>query len=130
MHILLDTHFVLWFAKGDTRFPAELLAMIEEPMNKVLASEVSVLEIAIKHVKNPSAMPYSAEEFVQLCNGAAFELRPLTRDTIFSYGPFPSTRWGICTRTPSTGCLLPKPSPRTFCLLPTTGYSRSMTSLS
>ncbi|MDO4797056.1 MAG: type II toxin-antitoxin system VapC family toxin [Coriobacteriales bacterium] len=100
MHILLDTHFVLWFAKGDTRLPAELLAMIEEPMNKVLVSEVSVLEIAIMHAKNPSAMPYSAEEFVQLCNDAAFEMRPLTRDTIFSYGTLSFDKVGDLHKDP------------------------------
>ena len=85
MNVLLDTHFVLWFAKGDERFSDELRAIVEDPANGVFASEVSVLEIAIKHAKNPSAMPYSAEAFVQLCEQAHFTLRPLSREAIFAY---------------------------------------------
>ena len=86
MNVLLDTHFILWFAKGDSRLPEELLKIIEDSGNGVFASEVSMLEIAIKHAKNPKAMPYSAEDVECLCGKAAFELRPLTREAIFAYG--------------------------------------------
>ena len=86
MNVLLDTHFILWFAKGDSRLPEELLKIIEDSRNGVFASEVSMLEIAIKHAKNPKAMPYSAEDVERLCEEAAFELRPLTREAIFAYG--------------------------------------------
>ena len=86
MNVLLDTHFILWFAKGDSRLPNDLLEIIEDPGNGVFVSEVSMLEIAIKHAKNPKAMPYSAEDVERLCGEAAFELRPLTREAIFAYG--------------------------------------------
>ena len=86
MNVLLDTHFILWFAKGDPRMPNELLELIEDSGNGVFASEVSLLEIAIKHAKNPQAMPYSAEDAERLCDEAAFEVRPLTREAIFAYG--------------------------------------------
>lgn len=83
---MLDTHFVLWFAQGDKRLPVELRDIIEDPANGVFASEVSALEIAIKHAKNPSAMPYSAEEFLALCEEGGFDVRPLTREAICAYG--------------------------------------------
>lgn len=86
MNVLLDTHFILWFAKGDERLPRELRETIEDPATGVFASEVSVLEIAIKHAKNPNAMPYSGEDFVSLCERAAIELRPLTLEAILAYG--------------------------------------------
>ena len=86
MNVLLDTHFILWFAKGDARLPQDLREIIEDPTNGVFASELSMLEIAIKHVKNPAAMPYTAQDFERLCDEAAFDLRPLTRNAIFSYG--------------------------------------------
>lgn len=86
MNLLLDTHFVLWFARGDSRLPANLRQVIENPSNGVFASEVSVLEIAIKHAKNPSAMPYSGNDFVALCEEGQIGLRPLTLEAILAYG--------------------------------------------
>lgn len=85
MNVLLDTHFILWFALGDERFPNDLREIVEDPANGVLASEVSALEIAIKHAKNPTAMPYSAGDFVKLCEEGGFDVRPLTREAIFAY---------------------------------------------
>lgn len=86
MNVLLDTHFIFWFAKGDKRLPEKVRTIIEDTGNNVFASEVSVLEIVIKHAKNPSAMPYSGEDFVQLCKAGDFALRPLTLEAIFAYG--------------------------------------------
>lgn len=83
---VLQNDFILWFAQGDERFPNDLREIVEDPANGVFASEVSVLEIAIKHAKNPSAMPYSDEDFVELCEEGGFDLRPLTREAIFAYG--------------------------------------------
>lgn len=86
MNVLLDTRIILWFAQGDKRLSNDLREIVEDSANGVLASEVSVLEIAIKHAKNPSAMPYSAGDFVGLCEQGGFDLRPLTREAIFAYG--------------------------------------------
>ena len=85
MNILLDTHFILWFALGDPRLPSDIRTLIEYPDNGIFASDVSVLEIAIKHTKNPDAMPYSAAEFIDLCDRGSITLRPLTRESIVAY---------------------------------------------
>ena len=100
MNILLDTHFILWFAKGDERLPQELRKLIEDPANRVFASEVSVLEIVIKHAKNPEAMPYSGEAFAALCEEGGFELRPLTREAIFAYGSLAFDKVGDLHKDP------------------------------
>ena len=100
MNVLLDTQFILWFAQGDKRLPVDLRSIIEDPANGVFASEVSVLEIAIKHAKNPSAMPYSAEEFTALCDTGGFELRPLTRESIFAYGSLAFDKVGDLHKDP------------------------------
>lgn len=100
MNVLLDTHFVLWFAQGDERFPSDLRAIVENPANGVFASEVSALEIAIKHAKNPSAMPYSAEDFVNLCDEGGFDVRPLTREAIFAYGSLAFDKVGDLHKDP------------------------------
>lgn len=100
MNVLLDTHFILWFAQGDERLPEDLRSIIEDPANGVFASEVSILEIAIKHAKNPSAMPYSAEEFAALCEAGGFEFRPLTREAIFAYGSLAFDKVGDLHKDP------------------------------
>ena len=86
MDLLLDTHFVLWFAEGNKKFPKSLLALIDDTENNIFVSDVSVLEITIKHAKNPKAMPYSGEDFARMCEEAEFQLRPLTRNSILMYG--------------------------------------------
>ena len=100
VNILLDTHFVLWFAHGDERLPANLRKMIEDPSNGVFASEVSVLEIAIKHAKNPTAMPYSGEDFVSLCKEGCIGLRPLTLEAILAYGTLAFDKVGDLHKDP------------------------------
>lgn len=100
MNVLLDTHFILWFAKGDERLPGILREIIEDSSNAIFASEVSVLEITIKHAKNPEAMPYSGGDFVRLCEQGGFELRPLTRETILAYGSLAFDKVGDLHKDP------------------------------
>ncbi|MBQ9059296.1 MAG: type II toxin-antitoxin system VapC family toxin [Atopobiaceae bacterium] len=100
MNLLLDTHFVLWFAKGDNRLPVKLRQEIEDPSNSVFASEISVLEIAIKHAKNPSAMPYSGSDFVALCSEGQINLRPLTLEAILAYGELSFDKVGDLHKDP------------------------------
>lgn len=100
MRLLLDTHFVLWFALGDDRLPADLRQAIEDPSTDVFASEVSALEIAIKHAKNSAAMPYSAEDFIELCQRGEFGVRPLTREAIYAYGGLAFDRVGDLHKDP------------------------------
>ena len=100
VNILLDTHFILWFALGDSRLPNNLRAMIENPHNGIFASDVSVLEIAIKHMKNQNAMPYSAVEFINLCERGAITLRPLTREAIVTYETLNIERVGDLHKDP------------------------------
>ena len=100
MNVLLDTHFILWFAQGDSRLPDEVRSIVEDPNNGVFASEVSVLEIAIKHAKNPVAMPYSGNAFVQLCEEGGFDLRPLTLEAILAYGSLAFDKVGDLHKDP------------------------------
>ena len=100
MNVLVDTHVILWFAKGDKRLPKGLRDVIEDLSNSVFVSEVSLLEVVIKHAKNPDAMPYSGEDFVSLCEEGGFELRPLTREAILAYGGLAFERVGDLHKDP------------------------------
>ena len=45
-------------------------------------------------------MPYSAEDFVGLCEQGCFDLRPLTREAIFAYGSLSFEKVGGLPKDP------------------------------
>jgi len=48
MHLLLDTHLLLWASARSRRLPKEARRFLEDPRNDVHFSAVSLWEIAIK----------------------------------------------------------------------------------
>ena len=100
MNVLLDTHFVIWYAKGDARFPAGLLDELQSESTKAFVSETSLLEVAIKHAKNPAALGYSADAIVAICEECGFGLRPITRASILAYGSLDFEKVGDLHRDP------------------------------
>ncbi|MDM8532729.1 type II toxin-antitoxin system VapC family toxin [Anaerolineales bacterium HSG25] len=48
MKLLLDTHALIWFIKGDRRLSATARTLIETPENQRLVSTATLWEIAIK----------------------------------------------------------------------------------
>jgi len=49
MHLLLDTHLLLWAAATPERLSKEAVALIENPDNTLVFSAASLWEIMIKH---------------------------------------------------------------------------------
>lgn len=48
LRLLLDTHTLLWWWKGDRRLPAKALAVIDDAASEVHVSVATIWEIAIK----------------------------------------------------------------------------------
>ena len=48
MKFLLDTHLLLWAAKGSEHLPLEALKLMSEPENELIFSVASLWEIVIK----------------------------------------------------------------------------------
>jgi PIN domain nuclease of toxin-antitoxin system len=48
MRLLLDTHLLLWAAQDSIRLSGEARSLIEDPVNEIYFSVVSLWEIAIK----------------------------------------------------------------------------------
>lgn len=48
MKYLLDTHILVWYLTGSSSLKASHLALIENPNNTILVSQVSLWEISIK----------------------------------------------------------------------------------
>ena len=85
MDVLLDTHFPIWYYEGDRRFADDLLSLLDNGSNRFFVSEISVLEVTIKHCKRPQAMPYSAEDYLAICRDSRFDLLPLALDAVLAY---------------------------------------------
>lgn len=51
MTLLLDTHILLWAAERDARLPPEALNLIEDPVNTLAFSVVSIWEVVIKSAR-------------------------------------------------------------------------------
>ena len=73
MRLLLDTHIALWALTADRRLGKDARARIADPDNRVFVSAVSVWEIAIKHARNPTAVPLSGQQALEYFAAAGYE---------------------------------------------------------
>lgn len=73
MQVLIDTHILLWTLFDDERLPKKAKEVIEDPDNEIFYSTASVLEIGIKHRKNPKAIPYSSKDISDACLDAGIQ---------------------------------------------------------
>lgn len=85
MKLLLDTHVVLWALEDSPRLAPHIREMIIDESNEIYVSAMSLFEIAIKHKKQPSNMPYSADQIKEYCQRAGFIFLSVSLDTISIY---------------------------------------------
>ena len=85
MKLLLDTHVLLWALEDSPRLPLSIRDLIIDEKNEIYVSTISLWEIAIKHKKNPSNMPYSAEEIRNYCQRAGYIFLSLNLDNVTIY---------------------------------------------
>lgn len=77
MKLLLDTHILLWFCKGDERLKQEARFMIADKANEVYYSIISVMEVEIKHLAHPDRISMSGERLLEHCQRLEFISVPL-----------------------------------------------------
>lgn len=70
MDIMLDTHIAIWALQGSSKLPARAEELIQDPMHRLFVSDISLWEVALKHVAHPKGMPLSAETFLRKCERA------------------------------------------------------------
>jgi PIN domain nuclease of toxin-antitoxin system len=70
--LLLDTHIALWAITADSRLGAKTRARLVDPDNQIYVSAASIWEIAIKHQKNPTAMPIGPDIAMQAMSDSGF----------------------------------------------------------
>lgn len=77
MDYILDTHIIIWALDGDKRLSEELRTIIEDENNNIYFSALSVMEVGIKHKKNPDAMDWSGKELYEDCLKAGYYTMPM-----------------------------------------------------
>lgn len=77
MDIILDTHIAIWALEDNDNLSDEAKEMIYDLDNNVYFSALSVMEICIKHKKNPEVMEWDGKEFYQYCLDAGFYTMPM-----------------------------------------------------
>lgn len=48
LRYLLDTHYLLWFQGNNAKIPSAIMDVLQNPVNTILFSQVSLFEISIK----------------------------------------------------------------------------------
>ena len=85
MKLLLDTHVVIWALEDSPRLPIYIRDLIQDENNEIYVSTISLWEIAIKHKKQPTLIPYSADRIKEFCQRAGFIFLSLNLDSISLY---------------------------------------------
>ena len=73
MNVLLDTHILLWALSNDVRLPEKARVLIENEMNEIYYSIVSLWEVELKRLAHPEAMPVCAKELAEYCEQSGFQ---------------------------------------------------------
>lgn len=85
MRLLLDTHIVIWLLEDPSRLSGEARELIGNPANELVVSDISLWEIAIKHVNHPDQLGCSASEYARRLQGAGITRLMLERDAIDAF---------------------------------------------
>ena len=66
MRLLLDTHIFLWYISGDYHLPKSLKDIIQDSVNEVYLSVVSLWESIVKYRLGKLHLPLSPEKYLPL----------------------------------------------------------------
>ena len=94
MHLLLDTHILIWAIDEPDRLSAEFRAAIENPGNRIYFSVMSILEISIKEISIKTALRRAdfvmrPERALELASQSGFEELPLSSAVACTVGDLP-----------------------------------------
>jgi PIN domain nuclease of toxin-antitoxin system len=90
MRLLLDTCTLIWFFDGDARLSASLLQKLVDRANDVRMSDVSVLEVVIKHQLGKLPLPAPPSKLLPvLARKHQLDSMPITVEAIFGLEALP-----------------------------------------
>lgn len=89
--ILLDTHIFLWMQFESEKLSANLMGLLKRKDVKWYLSQVSILEIQIKHSLGKLALSGAPGEWLPgLIEKSGLDFRPISNEAIFMLGKLPN----------------------------------------
>ena len=85
MKLLLDTHVLIWALQDSPKLPIHIREMIIDTNNEIYVSTISLWEIAIKHKKAPTELPFTAFEIKEYSQRAGYIFLSLSVDNIMKF---------------------------------------------
>ncbi len=82
MTILIDTHILLWYAKGDPRLSSSIRANLEHPQTTCYVSKASLWEITIKVALGKLDLSGSFNDFIDELPRQGFHLLDIDVDDL------------------------------------------------
>lgn len=87
---LLDTCVALWHFEGNPRISPELRDVLTDPVNELFLSDVSILEIVIKHRLGKLPLPKPPSRIIRpLARKHLMDILPLSTAAIFRLESLP-----------------------------------------
>ncbi|MBR4824204.1 MAG: type II toxin-antitoxin system VapC family toxin [Spirochaetaceae bacterium] len=90
MKYLIDTHILIWLAVSPEKISKKVFAIIEDPVNEIYVSTVSLWEIAIKlAIKKLDLKGLEISDLVQICHEQNIEIVQLPIAAVMQYRKIP-----------------------------------------
>ncbi|MEA5256424.1 type II toxin-antitoxin system VapC family toxin [Arcicella aquatica] len=89
MKLLLDTHTFIWFVENDLNLPGKLKTEIENPVNEIYISVVSLWEIAVKVSLGKLAMTIDIPKLIIKIEECGFFTLPILAEHIVCVSSLP-----------------------------------------
>ena len=90
MKYLIDTHILIWLAVSPEKISKNILEIIENPLNDICVSTVSLWEIAIKlSIKKLDLQGLEIADLVQICEEQDIHIVQLPVSAVKQYRTLP-----------------------------------------
>ena len=90
MKYLIDTHILIWLAVSPEKISKNILEIIENPLNDICVSTVSLWEIAIKlSIKKLDLQGLEIADLVQICEEQDINIVQLPVSAVKQYRTLP-----------------------------------------
>lgn len=90
MNLLIDTHAVIWYSFASNQLTSSALALLNDPINTLYLSQVSIWEMQIKQDLGKLTLPVSVQKLVtgQLQRNA-FRILPIKNEHFWALAELP-----------------------------------------